>query len=58
MKGKLEIPKEWVMSNETYGLNGETYKVPSCPNCDEPTYSEKICGVCGQHLKDPKEIER
>lgn len=43
------LPKRPVMSNATLGIGGiGLYCVPSCPECDEPTYSMPECPFCGQ----------
>lgn len=52
MKEK-DTPKEWIYGNEVVGIGGGAYKVPSCPSCGEPTYSEARCLFCNQLFKEP-----
>lgn len=44
-----KLPKRPVISNPTLGIGGiSVYCIPSCPECDEPTYDLPECGWCGQ----------
>jgi hypothetical protein len=48
---QLEIPKPWIWDNEVVGLDDKPYKAPTCPTCNEVTYSMPNCPFCGQALK-------
>jgi len=42
-------PRNPVFSNPSLQAGVEKeYQVPSCPECDGPTYSEPECLFCGQ----------
>lgn len=54
MKEK-DLAKEWIYGNEVVGVGGKAYKVPTCPSCGEPTYSESRCLFCNQLIKEVKQ---
>jgi len=49
----IEIPKTWVWGNEVMRLDENLYESPTCPTCNDVTYSIPNCPFCGQTLKDP-----
>lgn len=50
-----QIAKETVIGNEVCSPLDEIYGMPSCPMCEEVTYSLDWCPFCGQHLENKEE---
>jgi hypothetical protein len=49
---EIYIPKPWIWGNEISDAVDNPYKCPTCPTCNEATYSMQNCPFCGQLLKD------
>lgn len=48
-----------VVYQETYSNMGDDVcLMPTCPNCNEPTYSENVCPFCGINLEYKQENDK